>query len=39
MLHAAALEFVHPVTQAELQIRSPLPVDFEACLRRLRLSP
>ncbi len=37
MLHAAALEFSHPVTKAALQIRSPLPADFEACLRSGRL--
>lgn len=35
MLHAAALEFLHPVTKAEMQIRSPLPVDFESCLQAL----
>ena len=38
MLHAGALEFLHPVTKAALLVRSPLPADFEACLRRLRLS-
>jgi len=38
MLHAAELEFAHPVTKAALQIRSPLPADFEACLQGLRLS-
>ncbi len=36
MLHAAALEFIHPVTQAPMAIRSPLPADFEACLKALR---
>jgi RluA family pseudouridine synthase len=36
MLHAAALEFLHPVTKAPLLIRSPLPADFEACLRSVR---
>ena len=35
MLHAAALEFMHPVTKAELQIRSPLPADFVAYLQAL----
>ncbi|MBK8858169.1 MAG: RluA family pseudouridine synthase [Opitutaceae bacterium] len=35
MLHAAALEFLHPVTKAEMQIRSPLPADFVACLQAL----
>ena len=37
MLHAAALEFPHPVTKAALHIHSPLPADFEACLRSARL--
>jgi 23S rRNA pseudouridine955/2504/2580 synthase len=37
MLHAAALEFLHPVTKAPLLIRSPLPADFEACLRSFRV--
>jgi RluA family pseudouridine synthase len=36
MLHAAALEFRHPMTEAALAIRSPLPADFEACLQALR---
>lgn len=36
MLHAAALEFVHPMTTVALAIRSPLPEDFQACLRELR---
>jgi 23S rRNA-/tRNA-specific pseudouridylate synthase len=37
MLHATALEFLHPVTKAPLLIRSPLPADFEACLRSFRV--
>ena len=36
MLHAAALAFAHPITNAPLTIRSPLPVDFVACLKQLR---
>jgi 23S rRNA pseudouridine955/2504/2580 synthase len=36
MLHAAALEFQHPVTQVPLRIVSPLPADFEACGEALR---
>ena len=36
MLHAAALEFVHPVTPAALKITCPWPPDFEACLAALR---
>lgn len=35
MLHAAMLEFRHPVTGAEIGIRSPLPRDFDACLSEL----
>jgi RluA family pseudouridine synthase len=31
MLHAATLEFQHPVTQVPLRIHSPLPADFAAC--------
>lgn len=36
MLHAAALEFLHPVTKVELAVRSPLPADFASCRRALR---
>jgi RluA family pseudouridine synthase len=36
LLHAAELRFPHPVTQAEVAIGSPLPADFEACLRQVR---
>ena len=36
MLHAAGLEFVHPMTQATLKITCPCPADFETCLRTLR---
>jgi RluA family pseudouridine synthase len=36
MLHAAALEFTHPVTSAALSVRSPLPPDFAACLSQNR---
>jgi RluA family pseudouridine synthase len=36
LLHAAELEFLHPVTQAPLRLQSPLPADFEACRARLR---
>lgn len=36
MLHAAGLEFVHPMTQAALKITCPCPEDFETCLRTLR---
>jgi len=36
MLHAAGLEFCHPMTQTQQVITSPLPEDFSACLQRLR---
>lgn len=39
LLHAASLEFPHPVTGAALAICSPLPHDFAACLLRLRGRP
>ncbi len=35
-LHAAELEFVHPITGQELSFRSELPVDFREALERLR---
>ncbi|MBK8478609.1 MAG: RluA family pseudouridine synthase [Opitutaceae bacterium] len=36
LLHAAELEFPHPLTDAALKIRCPLPADFESCVRPLR---
>ena len=36
MLHAAALEFSHPVTNAVVRVCSVLPDDFDACLKQLR---
>lgn len=36
LLHAAALEFCHPMTQEKHAISSPLPADFSACLQQLR---
>jgi 23S rRNA pseudouridine1911/1915/1917 synthase len=33
-LHAARLAFTHPVTGQELDVRSPLPDDLAAALRR-----
>lgn len=39
MLHAAGLEFIHPMTQAELKITCPWPEDFEICRRALRPAP
>jgi len=34
-LHAAELEFVHPVTGKELKFTSPLPSDMESFLKKL----
>lgn len=36
MLHAEHLVFAHPKTGKELDLRAPLPVDFEAQLTQLR---
>lgn len=38
MLHAATLRFLHPVTNTPLSVSSPLPRDFLATLRLLRLT-
>jgi 23S rRNA pseudouridine1911/1915/1917 synthase len=34
-LHAAELEFAHPITGKPLQLRAPLPVELEEFIRRL----
>jgi hypothetical protein len=36
MLHAGALVFSHPMTNAAVVIRSELPGDFVSCLNELR---
>lgn len=36
MLHAASLEFVHPLTGASLKVESPMPEDFRQGVDRLR---
>jgi RluA family pseudouridine synthase len=36
MLHAAQLIFPHPITRREISVKSPLPGDFEECLKRMR---
>lgn len=38
MLHAYALEFPHPMTQAPTSIRCDWPADFAQCIERLRLA-
>jgi len=35
MLHAAELIFQHPVTGFKVSIKSPVPRDFEECLKRM----
>lgn len=37
MLHAAALQFESPFTGKTIRVNAPLPGDFAACLRALRL--
>jgi 23S rRNA pseudouridine1911/1915/1917 synthase len=36
MLHASQLRLPHPVTGAEISVKSPLPEDFKQCLARIR---
>lgn len=38
MLHAAHLVFQHPITKKTLELRAPLPSDFEAQLKELRVA-
>lgn len=38
-LHAAELEFVHPVTRKEIQLVSPLPPELDGFLAKLREEP
>jgi len=35
MLHAIQLIFPHPISKREISVKSPLPADFERCLRRI----
>lgn len=37
MLHAWTLSFPHPLTGATISVQAPLPADFEALIKRLRL--
>jgi 23S rRNA pseudouridine1911/1915/1917 synthase len=39
LLHAKELSFTHPRTQKEMHFSAPLPADFKAALRSLRLKP
>ena len=36
MLHASQLAIPHPLTRAEIVVKSPLPEDFKQCLARIR---
>ncbi len=38
-LHAAELEFTHPLTSKPLHLEAPLPVDLEAYLARIEAEP
>lgn len=37
-LHSARLTFVHPMTEAKIEVESPLPADLDAVLAHLRRS-
>ena len=39
MLHAKELSFVHPRTQMRVKFAAPLPKDFQAAVKGLRLKP
>jgi 23S rRNA pseudouridine1911/1915/1917 synthase len=36
MLHAGELRFLHPITKAEISVKSPLPEDFKRQLAQIR---
>jgi RluA family pseudouridine synthase len=38
LLHAAAIEFLHPTTNQRVRVEAPLPQDFQDVLQRLRRS-
>ncbi len=38
MLHAQALRFRHPFTDALLRVTAPLPIDFQSCLKTFKLT-
>jgi len=38
MLHAAVLEFLHPVLNKKIRVEADLPPDFKTCLKSLHLS-
>lgn len=38
MLHAWRLKWIHPITQAEIQVEAPLPKDFQQTLKVLQRS-
>jgi len=38
-LHAASLTFPHPISKLEISVPSPIPEDFQECLKKLRSLP
>ncbi len=38
-LHASSLGFIHPVTRESVEVRAPLPKEFEVALKYLRRFP
>jgi RluA family pseudouridine synthase len=36
LLHAASLTFPHPISKLEISVESPIPEDFQECLKKLR---
>ena len=38
MLHASGVSFSHPNTNKVVRVKAPLPPDFKACLKALKLS-
>jgi 23S rRNA-/tRNA-specific pseudouridylate synthase len=39
LLHAACLTFPHPISKIEISVSSPIPEDFQECLKLLRSHP
>ena len=39
LLHAASLTFPHPISKIEISVESPIPEDFQECLKKLRSPP
>jgi 23S rRNA pseudouridine1911/1915/1917 synthase len=39
LLHASKIEFIHPMTGANVVVESPMPADFKEALDSLKFSP